>query len=89
MKKRKQEKRAAVKIKNRQERESKLAGLTHSKYPLLKKKESLSDEEKPKIYSLQKLAPELEEMYRNKEAIRDIFESQITSDEALYPTFRT
>ncbi len=23
-------------------------------------------------------------MYRNKEAIRDIFESQITSDEALY-----
>ncbi|YAF95973.1 MAG: ISL3 family transposase [Nodularia sp. CChRGM 3473] len=82
--KRKQEKRAAVKIKNRQERESKLAGLTHSKYPLLKKKESLSDEEKAKIYSLQKLAPELEEMYRNKEAIRDIFESQITSDEALY-----
>jgi transposase len=35
---RKQEKRAAVKIKNRQEIEEKLAGLTHSKYPLLKKK---------------------------------------------------
>jgi transposase len=82
--KRKQEKRAAVKIKNRQKRESKLAGLTHSKYPLLKKKESLSDEEKAKIHSLQNVAPELEEMYQNKEAIRDIFESQITSDQALY-----
>ncbi|WP_414545644.1 ISL3 family transposase [Nostoc sp. CCY0012] len=81
---RKQEKRAAVKIKNRQEREDKLAGLTHSKYPLLKKKESLNDQEKAKINSLQKLAPELGEMYRNKEAIRDIFESHITSDEALY-----
>lgn len=81
---RKQEKRAAVKMKNRQEREEKLAGLTHSKYPLLKKKESLNDEEKVKIHSLQKVAPELGEMYRNKEAIRDIFESHITSDEALY-----
>jgi transposase len=80
---RKQEKRAAVKIKNRQEREEKLAGLTHSKSPLLKKKESLNDEEKIKINSLQKVAPELGEMYRNKEAIRDIFESHITSDEAL------
>jgi transposase len=54
---RKQEKRAAVKIKNRQEREEKLAGLIHSKYPLLKKKESLNDEEKAKIHSLQKIAP--------------------------------
>jgi transposase len=80
---RKQEKRAAIKIKNRQERQEKLAGLTHSKYPLLKKKESLNDEEKAKINSLQKFAP-LGEMYRNKEAIRDIFESHITSDEALY-----
>lgn len=81
---RKQEKRAAVKIKNRKEREEKLAVLTHSKYPLLKKKESLNEEEKAKIHSLQKVTPELGEMYRNKEAIRDIFESHITSDEALY-----
>jgi transposase len=81
--KRKQEKRAALKIKNRQEREAKLAGLTHSKYPLLKKKESLSEPEKSQIDSLQKAAPELGQMYRNKEAIRDIFESQITSDEAF------
>ncbi|YAF98010.1 MAG: ISL3 family transposase [Nodularia sp. CChRGM 3473] len=81
---RKQEKRAAVKIKNHQEREKKLAGLTHSKYPLLKKKECLSDEEQAQIALLQKVAPELGEMYRHKETIRDIFESPITSDEALY-----
>lgn len=80
---RKQEKSAALKIKNSQERDKKLAGLTHSKYPLLKKKECLSDEEQAQIYLLQKVAPELGEMYRNKEAIRDIFESSITSDEAL------
>lgn len=81
---RKQEKRAANKIKNRQERDKKLAGLTHSKYPLLKKKECLSEPEQAHIDLLQKVAPELGEMYRNKEAIRDIFESHITSDEALY-----
>jgi transposase len=81
---RRQEKRAVVKIKNRKKREAKLAGLTHTKYPLLKKKENLNDEEKVKIHLLQKVAPELGEMYKNKEAIRDIFESHITSDEALY-----
>ncbi|WP_414518196.1 ISL3 family transposase [Nostoc sp. PCC 9305] len=80
---RKQEKRAANKMKNRQEREKKLAGLTHSKYPLLKKKECLSHEEQAQIDLLREVAPELGEMYRNKEAIRDIFESPITSDEAL------
>lgn len=81
--KRKQEKRAAKKIKNRRKRNDKLTGLTHSKYPLLKKKESLSDEEKAKINSVEEVAPELGLMYRNKEAIRDIFDSKISSDEAL------
>lgn len=80
---RKQEKRAAEKIKNRQERAERLAGLTHSKYPLLKKKQNLNEDEKAKIDSFQRIAPHLGEMYRSKEAIRDIFENQITSDEAL------
>ena len=80
---RKKEKRAALTIKNQKEREDKLAGLTHSKYPLLKKKENLSIEEKAKIKSVQKVAPSLGAMYRIKEEIRDIFDSQITSDEAL------
>lgn len=81
--KRKQDKRAAKKIKNRRKRQDKLAGLTHSKYPLLKKKESLNNEEKAKIETVEKVAPELGTMYRNKEAIRDIFDSPITSDEAF------
>jgi len=37
----------------------------------------INDQEKAKINSLQKFAPELGEMYRNKEAIRDIFESHV------------
>lgn len=81
--KRKKEKRAAEKIKNKKHREEILAGLTHSKYPLLKKKENLNPDEKAKIESVDKVAPELGEMYQIKEGIRDIFESQITSDEAL------
>lgn len=81
--KRKKEKRTAEKIKNKKKRENILAGLTHSKYPLLKKKENLSSEEKAKIESVEKVAPELGKMYRIKEEIRDIFDSQISSDEAL------
>ena len=81
--KRKQERRTANKIKNRKKRQEYLAGLTHSKYPLLKKKESLNHEEKIKIETLEQVAPELGAMYRNKEAIRDIFDSPITSDEAF------
>ena len=81
--KRKKEKRAAEKIKNKKKREEKIAGLVHSKYPLLKKKENLSNEEKAKIELVKKVAPDLGEMYQNKEAIRDIFDSQITSDQAL------
>lgn len=82
--KRKKAKRAAEKIKNKKERENILAGLTHNKYPLLKKKENLNSEKKAKIESVEKVAPELGKMYRIKEGIRDIFDSQITSDEALY-----
>lgn len=82
--KRKQEKRVAAKIKNKKKRNQKLAGLTNSKYPLLKKKENLNYEEKARIDLVKKVAPQLGEMYQKKEAIRDIFNSQITSDEALY-----
>jgi transposase len=81
--KRRAEKRAAEKLKNQRERAEKLAGLTHSKYPLLKKKESLNKEEKAKIEEVKKVSPELGKMYQIKEAIRDIFESQITRDQAF------
>lgn len=81
--KRKQEKRAAKKRKKSKKKEQILDGLTHSKYPLLKKKESLNEEEKAKVEAVRKVAPELGKMYDQKEAIREIFEKPIDRDEAL------
>ena len=60
-----------------------MPGLTHSKYPLLKAKENLNEEEKSQIEEVKKVSPELGKMYQIKEAIREIFESQITRDEAF------
>jgi transposase len=81
--KRKAEKRRVTKIKNSQKKKKKLPGLTHSKYPLLKAKENLNEEEKSQIEEVKKVSPELGKMYQIKEAIREIFESQITRDEAF------
>ena len=80
---RKKEQRAAKTIKIKRKREAKIEVLKNSKYPLLKKKEKLSDTEKAKIKAVKKFVPELGKMYEQKEAIREIFESHITSDEAL------
>ncbi len=80
---RKKYKREAEKIKNKREREEKLEGLKNSKYLLLKKKENLNDREKEKLEEIKKVAPELIKIYEEKEAWRDIFESEITGDEAL------
>lgn len=80
---RKKYKREAEKIKNKREREEKLEGLKNSKYPLLKKKENLNEREKEKLKEIKKVAPELIKIYEEKEAWRDIFESEITGDEAL------
>lgn len=80
---RKKEKREIEKLKNCRKRKDKLAGITHSKYPLLKKKEKLSEAEKEKLEELRKHTPELMQMYEEKEKLRDIFESQITRDEAF------
>lgn len=81
---RKKEKRQAEKLKKKKEREEKLSGIKHSKYPLLKKKEKLNESEKEKLVEVEKVAPELIAMYRDKEKIRDIFESKITGDEAFW-----
>jgi transposase len=80
---RKKEKRTAEKIKNKAEREEKVEGLKNSKYPLLKKKENLNELEKEKLKEVNKIAPELIKMYEEKESWRDIFESEITGEEAL------
>ena len=81
---RKKEKRQAEKLKNKAERERKISGIKESKYPLLKKKENLNETEKSKLSSLEKVMPELMEMYHLKEKFRDIFESKITGDEAFW-----
>ena len=81
---RKKEKRKIEKSKNKKEREQKLEGIKNSKYPLLKKKEKLNKTEKEKLEEVEKVTPDLMEMYEQKEKLRDIFESKITGDEALW-----
>ncbi len=81
---RKLEKRQAEKLKNKLEKEQRLQGITNSKYPLLKKKEKLNDDEKEKLKELEKVVPELIAVYEAKEKLRDIFDSQITSDRAFW-----
>ena len=81
---RKKEKRKIEKSKNKKEREQKLEGIKNSKYPLLKKKEKLNKTEKEKLEEVEKVSPDLMEMYEQKEKLRDIFESKITGDEALW-----
>ncbi len=81
---RKKEKRRAEKLKNKKEREERVQGIKNSKYPLLKKKEKLNETEKEKLKEGGKVSPELMAMYQEKEKLRDIFESKITGDEALW-----
>lgn len=81
---RKTEKKQAEKIKNKTERERQISGIKESKYPLLKKKEDLNETEKSKLSVLKEVMPELMNMYDKKEKFRDIFESQITGDEAFW-----
>lgn len=80
---RKKERREIKKIKNKKKREEKESVIKESKYPLLKKKEKLNEKEKEKLESVNKLFPELSEMYQKKEELRDIFESEITGDEGF------
>jgi transposase len=80
---RKKEKRGAGTIKNKQIKLETIEGITHSKYPLLKKKESLSERDKEKLEQVKKIAPELMKMYQMKEKFRDIFARRITRDEAF------
>ena len=71
---RKKEKRAAEKIKNKKQREQKLAGIKNSKYPLLKKKEALNEAEVEKIEEVKKIVPDLGKMYEEKEKLRDLMD---------------
>jgi transposase len=64
---RKQEKRAAEKLKTKKIREPKIKAIKNSKYPLLKRKENLNETEKKKLEEIRKVLPELGIIYEEKE----------------------
>lgn len=72
---RKVEKKAAMALDNQTERSRVLAGLTKSKYSLLKNENSLNDQQKAQLKSVQKVSPTLSKMHILKESFRDIFET--------------
>lgn len=71
---RKIEKKAAMSLENRANREKILAGLTKSKYSLLKNEDSLTEQQKEKLKSAQNVSPTLSKMHALKERFRNIFE---------------
>ncbi len=81
---RKTENKIAVSLKNQTEKDRVLAGLTKSKYSLLKNESDLNDRQKEKLKSVQKVSPTLSKMHALKEQFRDIFElSQSWGDSVM------
>ncbi len=76
-------KKEAERLKNKDEKEKILSGLTKSKYVLLKNQEDLKESEQEKLKEVQKVAPVLREMHRLKEQLRNIFETQKNWSEGL------
>ena len=72
---RKQEKREAIALKNKSEKERMLSGLLKSKYSLLKNEDSLTDQQKEKLISIQDVSPRLSKMHALKEEFRNIFDT--------------
>jgi transposase len=72
---RKTEKKAAMLLDNKFERDRVLAGLTKSKYSLLKNEDSLNEQQKEKLKIVQKVSPNLLKMHALKEEFRNIFET--------------
>ena len=72
---RKSEKRAAMDLDNKLERERILAGLNKSKYSLIKNEDSLNEQQKERLDNVQEVSPILAKMHALKEEFRDIFES--------------
>lgn len=71
---RKSEKRAAMSLKNKSEKDRILSGLNQSKYSLIKNEDSLNESQKEKLESVLEVSPVLATMHRLKEEFRDIFE---------------
>ena len=72
---RKAEKKAAISLDNKLEKERILAGLNKSKYSLIKNEDSLNEKQKEKLKSVQEVSTTLAKMHKLKENFRDIFES--------------
>jgi len=72
---RKAQKKEAVQLKNKSESKRVLAGLTSSKYSLLKNEDDLTELQKTKLKSVKDVSPTLSEMHALLEDFRDIFET--------------
>ncbi|MFW9258702.1 ISL3 family transposase [Nostoc sp. CALU 546] len=72
---RKTEKKIAMSLENKLERERILKGLNKSKYSFIKNEASLNEKQKEKLKSAQEVSPILAKMHQLKEEFREIFES--------------
>ncbi|BDI17707.1 ISL3 family transposase [Nostoc cf. commune SO-36] len=72
---RKAEKKAAISLENKSERDRILEGLNKSKYSFIKNEDSLNEKQKEKLKAAQEVSPILAKMHRLKEEFRDVFES--------------
>ena len=72
---RKAEKKAAISLENKSERDRILEGLNKSKYSFIKNEASLNEKQKEKLKAAQEVSPILAKMHQLKEEFREIFES--------------
>jgi transposase len=80
---RKSEKKAAMSLDNKLERDRILAGLNKSKYSFIKNEDSLNEQQKERLNNAQEVSPILAKMHALKEEFRDIFESTKSWGESI------
>lgn len=81
---RKKQKREVARHKEKPESEQILAGITNSKYALLKNEKRLNEQQKNKLSHVKSVAPVLGRMHELKEEFRDIFEKSNDWLEGLF-----
>jgi transposase len=80
---RKSEKRKAISLENKSERDRILEGLNKSKYSFIKNEDSLNEQQKEKLKAAQEVSPTLAKMHKLKEDFRDIFELTVTWGDSI------
>ena len=80
---RKAEKKAAMSLEDKSEKERILRGLNKSKYSFLKNEDSLNEKQKEKLKSAQAVSPILAKMHELKEDFRGIFESTVSWGDSI------